>query len=97
MGKTAQLSNLKVSALFAGIGGVELGLSRHGHETQLLCEWDSAAQSVLKNQFPSIPLVGDVRELKSLPEGTELLTAGFPVRICLKRGRRSGLRVDVPD
>lgn len=91
MEKRGQSPSLKVSALFAGIGGVELGLSRLGHETLLLCEWDAVAQSVLKNQFPSIPLVGDVRELKALPKETELLTAGFPCQDLSQAGKTVGI------
>jgi hypothetical protein len=29
---------LRVAGLFAGIGGIELGLHRAGHTTELLCE-----------------------------------------------------------
>jgi hypothetical protein len=28
---------LRVAGLFAGVGGIELGLARAGHEAQLLC------------------------------------------------------------
>jgi DNA (cytosine-5)-methyltransferase 1 len=84
-------TQLKVSALFAGIGGVELGLGRNGHETVLLCEWDPAAQSVLRHQFESIPLVGDVRELQLLPKETDLLTAGFPCQDLSQAGRTVGI------
>jgi len=91
MRSKTHLANLKVSALFAGIGGVELGLSRSGHETLLLCEWDPAAQSVLRHQFESIPLVGDVRELKKLPKETELLTAGFPCQDLSQAGKTVGI------
>ena len=86
------MRKLKVTALFAGIGGVELGLSREGHETLLLCEWDASAQSVLRDRFPEIPLVGDVRELERLPEGTELLTAGFPCQDLSYAGKGAGLQ-----
>src|ERR1035441_3705174 len=37
--------------LFAGIGGIELGLSRAGHHTRLLCEIDPAARAVLEPRF----------------------------------------------
>ena len=82
---------LQVSALFAGIGGVELGLARSGHETRLLCEWDPSAQSVLKHQFDHIPLVGDVRDLDDLPAETELLTAGFPCQDLSQAGKTVGI------
>lgn len=82
---------LKASALFAGIGGVELGLARSGHETLLLCEWDPSAQCVLKHQFDQTPLVGDVRELDDLPTETELLTAGFPCQDLSQAGKTEGI------
>src|SRR6187549_1118062 len=31
---------LRVAGLFAGVGGIELGLHRAGHEAALLCELD---------------------------------------------------------
>jgi site-specific DNA-cytosine methylase len=36
------LANLTVVGLFAGIGGIELGLHRAGPATNLLCEIGSA-------------------------------------------------------
>lgn len=91
MANEVPLKNLKVTALFAGIGGVELGLGRSGHETILLCEWDPSAQSVLRHYFGSIPLVGDVRELDQLPKETELLTAGFPCQDLSQAGKTVGI------
>jgi DNA (cytosine-5)-methyltransferase 1 len=91
MQKSPSGKPLKVSALFAGIGGVELGLARSGHETRLLCEWDPSAQSVLKHQFGNIPLVGDVRDLDNLPKETELLTAGFPCQDLSQAGKTVGI------
>ncbi|MEN9282761.1 MAG: hypothetical protein RLZZ179_254 [Verrucomicrobiota bacterium] len=91
MASAVSLKNLKVTALFAGIGGVELGLARSGHETLLLCEWDPCAQSVLQHHFESIPLVGDVRDLSQLPKETELLTAGFPCQDLSQAGKTVGI------
>ena len=42
---------LRVVGLFAGIGGVELGLHKRS-PFQLLCEWDAAAQRVLATASP---------------------------------------------
>src|SRR6266511_2267289 len=69
---------LRCVGLFAGIGGIELGLARAGHPTLLMCEADSAASAVLKARFPGIPIHPDVRELNSLPRDVHLLCAGFP-------------------
>ena len=73
---------MRIAALFAGIGGLERGLHEAGHETMLTCEiWDPAI-TVLNAQFPLVTNHPDVAALKSLPARTELLTAGFPCRIC---------------
>jgi len=82
---------LRVAGLFAGIGGVELGLSRAGHHSELLCEWEPTAQRVLRARFPSVDLRGDVRDLKSLPD-VDLVTAGFPCQDLSQAGRTAGIR-----
>jgi len=82
---------MKVAGLFAGVGGIELGLSREGFEAALLCEFDPAAQAVLKSRFEGVPLVGDVRSLKRLPKGIDLLTAGFPCQDLSQAGRTKGI------
>lgn len=40
---------LNVAGLFAGIGGVELGLERAGHKSSVLCEIEQGAAAVLKD------------------------------------------------
>jgi DNA (cytosine-5)-methyltransferase 1 len=56
----------------------------------LLCDVDEAAQRVLLARFPGIPLVGDVRELVSLPDA-ELCAAGFPCQDLSQAGRTAGI------
>jgi DNA (cytosine-5)-methyltransferase 1 len=82
---------LKVAGLFAGIGGIELGLSRAGHESKLLCEIDEAALAVLKVRFPEVSLHTDVTKLERLPKGIELLTAGFPCQDLSQAGKTKGI------
>src|SRR5258706_11412723 len=95
-----------VTALFAGIGGLEHGLKATGHETSLLCEIDPTAQAVLRRQFPNVHLVPDVREtqslLKAIDSESDLLTAGVPFTHISQAGltmgfagKQSGLIVDV--
>jgi DNA (cytosine-5)-methyltransferase 1 len=81
----------RVVGLFAGIGGLELGLSRAGHETTLLCEIDPYAQSVLREKFPGIDIWPDVRKLNALPSGTEVLAAGFPCQDLSQAGKGAGI------
>ncbi len=82
---------LRVAGLFAGIGGIELGLERAGHQTDLLCENDPAARVVLKSKFPEVPLKGDVQSLRSLPR-VDLVAAGFPCQDLSQAGETNGIR-----
>lgn len=82
---------ITVAGLFAGIGGIEVGLHRAGHRTELLCEWDDAARRVLEHRFPGIPLPSDVAQLEAIPE-VDLLTAGFPCQDLSQAGRTAGIR-----
>ena len=81
---------LKTAAIFAGIGGIELGLEKAGHETIFMCENDEHAQKVLKNRFKKATIFGDVQELENLPEA-DLVTAGFPCQDISFIGSRLGL------
>lgn len=83
--------SFQVAGLFAGIGGIERGLHRSGHHSSLLCEVETGAARVLRHQFPDVPVVGDVRSLKSIA-GAELLTAGFPCQDLSQAGRTAGIR-----
>jgi DNA (cytosine-5)-methyltransferase 1 len=85
--------SLSVAGLFAGIGGIEVGLHEAGHRTVLLCDVDAAAQRVLLERFPGTPLVGDVRELIALPK-VDLCAAGFPCQDLSQAGRTAGIRGD---
>jgi len=78
--------------LFAGIGGVELGLERAGHETVMLCELDDRANDVLDDRFRHVPeRQHDVRGCE-LPSGIELVAAGFPCQDLSQAGRTQGMR-----
>lgn len=86
----AHPSSLTSAGLFAGIGGIEYGLERAGFSTQLLCELDSAAQTVLSARFPGVRIESDVRELAKLPK-VDLLAAGFPCQDLSQAGRTAGI------
>ncbi|OZC74799.1 DNA (cytosine-5-)-methyltransferase [Rhodococcus sp. 06-418-5] len=85
------MSARSMVGLFAGIGGLELGLADAGWTTQLLCEIDLGAGAVLQARMPEVPLHTDVTTLRSLPADTELVAAGFPCQDLSQAGRTAGI------
>jgi DNA (cytosine-5)-methyltransferase 1 len=88
--------HLTVAGLFAGIGGIELGLHRAQHETRFLCEIDRAAIRILKRGFrgfkgirfePDITKILDIRKLPRV----DLVAAGFPCQDLSQAGRTAGI------
>lgn len=78
------MEKLKVLDMFAGIGGFTLGLEKTGfYETSAFCEWDSAAQNVLKKHWPQIHIFGDIKDVV----GYE----GYASEVYHKSGARDGL------
>lgn len=83
------MRSLRVAGLFAGIGGLDLGLDEAGHKTVVLAEWDDAAQAVLREHF-NTEFRSDVTEIKKLPK-VDLITGGFPCQDISQAGQRNGL------
>lgn len=79
-----------MAGLFAGIGGFEKGLAAAGGRAELLCESWEPAKAVLAHRFPEVPLVGDVRDLKTLPP-VDVVAAGFPCTDLSQAGRTRGI------
>lgn len=86
----ASSSNWSVAGLFAGIGGIELGLHRAGMHPAMLCESWEPAQAVLESRFPDVPLAGDIRAVDNLPD-VDLVSAGFPCTDLSQAGRTEGI------
>ena len=82
--------SLRVAGLFAGVGGIEIGLARAGHHSELLCEVDPWPAAVLAERFDGVPLHSDVSTLPSLPS-IDLLAGGFPCQDISLAGTRAGL------
>lgn len=80
---------LRVAGLFAGIGGIELGLGLAGHHSTFLCEIDPGAKLVLEWRF-GLEVAEDVRELDRLPK-VDLVAAGFPCQDLSQAGRTKGI------
>lgn len=92
--KHVRARKLEIAGLFAGIGGLELGLSESGHFASTLCEIDPEAATVLKHRFTDAVLVRDVRDtsdvLASISPTAQLLTAGFPCTDLSQAGTTRG-------
>ena len=86
-------SALTSVGLFAGIGGIELGLAAAGFRAEVLCEIDPFAQAVLRAHFPGVRLETDVDDLapSKLPKGYGLLAAGFPCQDISQAGLMRGV------
>ena len=78
--------------LFAGIGGFRLALQNLGGKCVYTSEWDSEAKRTYRANFGEMPF-GDItkEETKSyIPNGFDVLCAGFPCQAFSIAGRRGG-------
>jgi DNA (cytosine-5)-methyltransferase 1 len=78
---------------FAGIGGVELGFQRAGISTSTLIEYWEPARAVLTERMPNARLLGDVRNVKTLPRA-DVFSGGFPCTDLSQAGLTAGIGGD---
>jgi DNA (cytosine-5)-methyltransferase 1 len=81
---------MKIGALFAGIGGLDLGFQRLGHEIIFASDIDPIAQLVLREHLPGAKILGDITQIKKIPK-VDVLTGGFPCQDISLAGTRLGL------
>ncbi|WP_148766622.1 DNA cytosine methyltransferase [Dolichospermum sp. UHCC 0315A] len=81
------------AALFAGIGGFELGIKSAGAniQTTIFIENNPEAQRVLRYRFPKIAIHSDIRDWQPEPGQFNLYTIGFPCTGTSIAGNGSGL------
>jgi DNA (cytosine-5)-methyltransferase 1 len=78
-------------SLFAGIGGIDLGLERAG----MVCRWQSEidpyACQVLAKHWPDIPNLGDIRDIDwTTVERADVVAGGYPCQPFSYAGGRAG-------
>jgi DNA (cytosine-5)-methyltransferase 1 len=84
---------LKFGSLFAGVGGLDLGLERAGHRCAWQVEWDAYCRSVLSLHFPTVPKFSDVREVGAHNlAAVDMICGGFPCQDISSAGRRAGIK-----
>ncbi len=73
------MKKIKFISLFAGIGGLDLGLERAGMECVAQVEIDDFCQKVLTKHWPDVPKFKDVKDVgkHNLP-AADLICGGFP-------------------
>ncbi|MER8480732.1 DNA (cytosine-5-)-methyltransferase [Mesorhizobium sp. M1163] len=82
---------MSVVGLYAGVAGLELGFKEAGFKTLLLADKDEHCQQLLTARFPNTTVVGDVANLSRFPEGTTIVTAGFPCQNLSMAGNKEGI------
>lgn len=73
------MAKLRVGSLFAGVGGIDLGLGMTGgFETIWQCENDEYATRVLEKHWPAVRRWGDVRAYESWDTNADVVVGGDP-------------------
>jgi DNA-cytosine methyltransferase len=87
---------VRFAELFAGAGGLSMGLKRAGFECAWHAEIADAPRAILSHRWPDVPLYGDVTtlngaELVAMHGAVDLLTGGSPCQDLSVAGKRAGL------
>lgn len=89
------MEKLRVLDLFAGIGGISLGLERtQAFEATAFCEINPYCKRVLAKHWPETPCFDDVTRLDYSDENikaADVVTAGFPCQDLSYAGKGAGL------
>jgi len=83
---------LTFGSLFAGIGGIDLGLERAGMQCAWQVEIDDYATKVLAKHWPDVPRFRDVRDVGAANLAcVDLIAGGFPCQDISYAGKGAGL------
>jgi DNA (cytosine-5)-methyltransferase 1 len=79
-------------SLFAGIGGVDLGLERAGMQCRWQVEVDPFCQDILAKHWFGVKRYGDIRQLTGTElEAVDVVCGGFPCQDLSVAGKRTGI------
>ena len=84
---------MKMLDLFAGIGGFSYAAHKlvGGFTTTQFVEIDPYCQSVLRKNFPNIPIHDDIKTFTGKPGQFQVITAGFPCQDLSVAGKQRGI------
>ncbi len=83
--------SLEVVELFAGAGGLALGLENAGLRTKLLVENDKDCVNTLKQNRPNWKVIGkDIKEFDFSEVTADVVTGGFPCQAFSYAGKKLG-------
>lgn len=86
------MSALRYVELFAGAGGLSMGLDAAGFIPMAHAEIEPHARAVLRYHWPEVPLYGDVAQMDGTQfRGVTLLSGGSPCQDLSVAGKRAGL------
>jgi len=85
--------DLKVLDLFSGIGGFSYAAERivGGYKTTQFVEIDPYCQSVLRKNFPNVPIHDDIKTFTAKRGQYDVFTIGFPCQDLSVAGRQRGI------
>src|SRR5690606_18615786 len=83
---------LTVGSLFAGIGGIDLGLERAGMQVRWQVEIDDYCRRVLAKHWPEVTRYADIRDVGAHNlEPVDLIAGGFPCQDISFAGKGAGI------
>jgi DNA (cytosine-5)-methyltransferase 1 len=90
------MTDLTFVELFAGVGGMSMGLEMAGWRCVGHAEWEAFPRRVLKHRWPDVPLWGDVSQLNGRDivrqvGPFQMLTFGAPCQDFSIAGKREGM------
>jgi DNA (cytosine-5)-methyltransferase 1 len=84
--------NFTFGSLFAGIGGLDLGLERAGMSCRWQVELNPFARQVLHKHWPDVPKFEDIRRVgRRQLAPVDVICGGFPCQDISNAGKREGI------